>query len=376
MRSKPLYCTKQGRAFVGDALALLSELPDESIDLVMTSPPFALRRQKSYGNVEETEYVTWITPFSKEVLRVLKRSGSFVLDLGGAYRAGIPSRSLYNFRVLLTLCDDVGFHLAEDFYWFNPAKLPSPIEWVNKRKIRVKDSVNTIWWFGKTDTPKADVRKVLAPYSERMKKLIQDPDSFYKPKKRPSGHDISANFGKDNGGAIPSNLLTIPNTDSNSSYLWLCKELGLQRHPARFPPELPAFFIKMLTDEGDVVLDIFGGSNTTGFAAEALRRKWLTFEQDKEYLLSSAFRFLEGRSVEVVRRILGQLQVDDASLVLDDIVCSLGSERKVKTSRDALEDMTSEARQMVLLEERKIYKSQQSPSHVRETRRGSRAGEA
>ena len=187
MRSKPLYCTKQGRAFVGDALALLGELPDQSIDLVMTSPPFALRRQKSYGNVEETEYVTWIVPFSKEVFRVLKRSGSFVLDLGGAYRAGIPSRSLYNFRVLLTLCDDVGFHLAEDFYWFNPAKLPSPIEWVNKRKIRAKDSVNTIWWFSKTDAPKADVRKVLAPYSERMKKLIQDPDSFYRPKKRPSG---------------------------------------------------------------------------------------------------------------------------------------------------------------------------------------------
>jgi DNA modification methylase len=365
MQSKPLYCTKQGRAFVGDALTLLTELPDESIDLVMTSPPFALRRQKSYGNVEETEYVKWITPFSKDVFRVLKRSGSFVLDLGGAYRAGIPSRSLYNFRVLLTLCDDVGFHLAEDFYWFNPAKLPSPIEWVNKRKIRAKDSVNTVWWFGKTDTPKADVRKVLAPYSERMKKLIQNPDSFYKPKKRPSGHDISANFGKDNGGAIPSNLLTIPNTDSNSSYLWLCKELERQRHPARFPAELPAFFIKMLTDEADVVLDIFGGSNTTGFAAEALRRKWLTFEQDKESLVSSAFRFLEGRSMESVRRILGELQADNACVVLDDIVCSLGSEKKAKISRDALDAMTSDVRQMVLLEERKTYKTQQDKSGVR-----------
>jgi site-specific DNA-methyltransferase (cytosine-N4-specific) len=137
--------------------------------------------------------------------------------LGGAYRAGVPSRSLYNFRVLLAFCDEIGFQLAEDFYWFNPAKLPSPIEWVNKRKLRAKDSVNTVWWFSKTDFPKADIRKVLTPYSDRMKKLIEDSESFYTPKKRPSGHDISDAFGKDNGCAIPSNLLSIPNTESNSS---------------------------------------------------------------------------------------------------------------------------------------------------------------
>lgn len=374
MKRAPLYFTKQGRAFVGDALALLSEVADESIDLVLTSPPFALRRQKSYGNVEETEYVTWITPFSREVFRVLKKSGSFVLDLGGAYRAGVPSRSLYNFRVLLRLCDDVGFHLAEDFYWFNPAKLPSPIEWVNKRKIRAKDSVNTVWWFSKTESPKADVRKVLAPYSERMKKLIQDPNSFYRPKKRPSGHDISASFGKDNGGAIPSNLLTLPNTDSNSNYLWLCKELGLERHPARFPAELPAFFIRMLTDENDIVLDIFGGSNTTGFAAEALGRKWLTFEERKEYLIPSIFRFLEGRSLAFVRRTLGKLNTYEANVRLDDVVCSLEPDQRAKTSRDKLESITSDMRQMALLEDRTTYKAQQSASRVRSARSGSRAG--
>ncbi len=98
--------------------------------------------------------------------------------MGGAYRAGVPSRSLYNFRVLLAFCDEIGFQLAEDFYWFNPAKLPSPIEWVNKRKLCAKDSVNTVWWFSKTDFPKADIRKVLTPYSDRMKKLIEDPYRF------------------------------------------------------------------------------------------------------------------------------------------------------------------------------------------------------
>lgn len=330
MHSKPFYRTAKGHAHVGNSLELLAELPDNSIDLVMTSPPFALRRQKTYGNVGETEYVEWIKPFGREVFRVLKESGSFILDLGGAYRSGMPSRSLYNFRVLLAFCDEIGFHLAEDFYWFNPAKLPSPIEWVNKRKIRAKDSVNTVWWFSKTEFPKADVRKVLAPYSDRMKKLIEDPENFYTPKKRPSGHDISSGFGKDNGGAIPSNLLSIPNTDSNSSYLRLCKEFGLERHPARFPSELPAFFIKFLTDEGDIVLDIFGGSNTTGFAAEALKRNWLTFEMNREYLAASIFRFLEGRSPEMVKRVLSELNDIHADFLIDATVCAFELESKAK----------------------------------------------
>ena len=334
MQSQPLYYTARGQAYVGDSLELLAELPDASIDLVMTSPPFALRRQKTYGNVEETEYVQWIKPFGQAVFRVLKESGSFVLDLGGAYRSGMPSRSLYNFRVLLAFCDEIGFHLAEDFYWFNPAKLPSPIEWVNKRKIRAKDSVNTVWWFSKTDSPKADVRKVLAPYSDRMKKLIKSPESFYTPKKRPSGHDISAGFGKDNGGAIPSNLLSIPNTDSNSGYLRLCKEFGYERHPARFPSELPAFFIKMLTEEDDVVLDIFGGSNTTGFTAETLKRRWLTFEMNQDYVASSTFRFLEGNISEAVKQVLRKLSNSQANLFIDEVAHLAEPAKKAKSKNE------------------------------------------
>lgn len=297
-------------------MQLLGELDDNSVDLVVTSPPFALLRKKSYGNVEETEYVEWIKPFAHEVFRVLKDTGSFVLDLGGAYRSGAPSRSLYNFRVLIAFCDEIGFHLAEDFYWFNPSKLPSPIEWVNKRKIRVKDSVNTVWWFSKTAYPKADVRNVRVPYSIRMKKLIEDPEKFYTPKKRPSGHDISAGFGKDNGGAIPSNLLSHPNTESNSDYLRLCTELGWDRHPARFPSEVPAFFIKMLTDEEDLVIDIFSGSNTTGHIAETLGRRWNAFELNRDYLITSVFRFLEGYSLETVRRIVSELEHSDTGLCI------------------------------------------------------------
>jgi site-specific DNA-methyltransferase (cytosine-N4-specific) len=333
----PLYHTNLGQAYVGDSLALLSQLSDESIDIVITSPPFALCRKKAYGNVEETEYVSWIKPFGKEVFRVLKSSGSFILDLGGAYKQGKPARSLYNFRVLLCFCDEIGFTLAEDFYWYNPSKLPSPIEWVNKRKIRAKDAVNTVWWFSKTEYPKADVTKVLAPYSDRMKQLIKDPENFYKPDKRPSGHAISAGFGKDNGGAIPPNLLSIPNTDSSSNYMRLCKALGVERHPARFPIDLPSFFIKMLTSEGDTVLDIFGGSNTTGFVAETLNRKWLTFELNHKYLAASIFRFSENSDEKKAKMILEILNNPEANYFFEssnsDVIVSLLSTKRQSKKR-------------------------------------------
>lgn len=293
MKSSPSYRTSWGAAYHGDSLCLLQELPDSSLNLVISSPPFALQRKKEYGNKEQHEYVDWLLDFGKVVREKLKDDGSFVLDLGGAYQKGVPSRSLYNFRVLIRLCDEIGFHLAEDFYWYNPSKLPSPIEWVNKRKLRAKDSVNTVWWFSKTEWPKANISQVLAPYSDRMKKLISDPSSFYTPKKRPSGHDIGVGFGKDNGGAIPSNLLQIPNSESNGRYLSGCTLVGARQHPARFPAKLPEFFIKFLTEPGDTVLDIFAGSNTTGQVAQQLQRRWMAFEADLEYIATSSFRFLE-----------------------------------------------------------------------------------
>ena len=309
MRSlpEPLYTTHYGAAYVGNALNLLRGLPDESIDLVLTSPPFALQRQKEYGNVDQNEYVDWLLSFTVEIKRVLKSTGSFVLDLGGAYRKGRPVRSLYNYRVLIRMCDELDWNLAEEFFWFNPSKLPSPIEWVNKRKIRAKDAVNTIWWFSKTDFPKADITEVLVTYSERMKLLLQNSEKYYSPKKRPSGHDISDRFGEDKGGAIPPNLLQIPNTESNSQYLRFCQIVGISGHPARFPEKLPEFFIRFLTDPGDIVLDIFAGSNTTGAVAEGLGRKWIAFEIDHSYLAASAFRFLDRVDEETVKSIYGEL---------------------------------------------------------------------
>jgi len=308
----PLYVTGYGKAYLGDALQLLDCLSDHSVDLVITSPPFALQRKKEYGNPDQDEYVDWLLEFAVGVKRVLKDTGSFVLDLGGAYRKGRPVRSLYNYRVLIMLCDKLSWNLAEEFFWFNPAKLPSPIEWVNKRKIRVKDAVNTIWWLSKTDFPKADVSRVLVPYSERMKRLLQNGDKYYSPKKRPSGHDISARFAEDKGGAIPPNLLRIPNTASNSQYLRCCRMVRAKGHPARFPQKLPEFFIQFLTDPRDTVLDIFAGSNTTGAVAERLGRRWIAFELEQKYLATSAFRFLSEADEGLVEPLYDRLCVEGA----------------------------------------------------------------
>ncbi len=280
--------TKHGKILLGDSLDVLEGMKAESVDLVMTSPPFGLVRKKEYGNADAHEYLDWFRPFAGQFRRVLKERGSLVIDIGGAWIPGQPTRSLYHFKLLLMLCEEYGFHLAQEFYWWNPSKLPSPAEWVNIRRIRVKDAVNTVWWLSLSPWPKASNRRVLQPYSPSMKELLE---KGYKAKKRPSGHDISENFAVNNGAAIPPNLIAIPNTESNSFYLRYCQAKGIKSHPARFPAALPEYFIRMLTDKGDMVFDPFGGSCVTGEVSERLKRKWVCSELSAEYLTGALGRF-------------------------------------------------------------------------------------
>jgi site-specific DNA-methyltransferase (cytosine-N4-specific) len=315
------YQTEFGAAYLGNSLELMKYIPDESIDLICTSPPFALIRKKEYGNVDADEYVEWFKDFAVQFHRILKPTGSLVIDIGGSWVKGIPVRSLYHFELVVSLCKPqkkggLGFYLAQELYWYNPAKLPTPAEWVTVRRERVKDAVNTIWWLSKEPHPKANNRRVLKPYSQAMKNLLKN---GYKPKLRPSGHDISDKFSNDRGGAIPPNIIDgrssidqeemgqptpIPedlflavnmisasNTASNDYYQIRCKEEGFKPHPARFPQALPEFIINLCTEPGDIVLDPFAGSNMTGRVAETLQRKWLSFEIDENYVKSSQLRF-------------------------------------------------------------------------------------
>lgn len=303
----PLYTTEWGEAYVGDALQLLRRLPDASIDLVLTSPPFALARPKAYGNVEEENYPDWFLPFAAEVYRVLKERGSFLVELGWAYQRGRPVRSLYNIKTVLRLCRELHFFLAQELYWHNPAKLPAPIEWVCKRRIRCKDTVSPLFWLAKTEYPKADWTDVRPPgrrsrhtrksAAEGVPAVLLDYGEGALPGTWEPGEGVE----------VPTNVLRIANTESSSWYLHCCRELDITVHPARFPLPLPTFFLEGLTTPGDVVLDIFAGSNVTGAASERLGRRWVAFELNREYLAASAFRFLQrgdlGQAEAIFRRL-------------------------------------------------------------------------
>lgn len=299
MDSEAYYTADGGAAYLGNSLELLDELPEESIDLVLTSPPFALNRKKEYGNKDSEDYNDWFMQFAEKVKPALKPHGSFVVDIGGGWQKGEPYRSTYHFELLTELAGSDGpFELAQDFYWYNPAKLPTPAQWVTIERIRVTDAVNHVWWFskGEGERPEADNTRVLRDYSESQQELMEN---GYEDKKRPSGHDISDKFDNpENGeGSIPPNLIEAANTASNTHYLNVCRELDIDPHPARFPRDIPEFFIPFLTpnppydDDPPVVLDIFAGSNLTGKTASKMHRNWLAFELQEQYLQTSQFRF-------------------------------------------------------------------------------------
>jgi DNA modification methylase len=292
---KPFFSTQLGNLFCADSLEILRSLPNDSVDLVVTSPPYALHFKKEYGNANQADYVQWLIPFAQEIKRVIKPSGSFVLNIGGAWQPGAPTRSLYHYRTLIALVDQVGFELAQEFFWYNPAKMPAPAEWVNVRRIRVKDSVEYVFWLVKDPMAKADNRRVLQPYSDDMRRLIK---RGLKQAIRPSGHVINESFASDQGGSIPPNLIQCGNNESNSQYIKNSKLTGSKVHPARFPAELPRFFIEFLTDANDLVMDPFAGSNTTGQVAEGLSRRWISVELREDYAEQSKLRFSNGQEVD------------------------------------------------------------------------------
>ncbi|CAN5846204.1 site-specific DNA-methyltransferase [soil metagenome] len=294
----PYYSTDLGDAYLADSLEVLKAIPDASVNTVLTSPPYALHFKKEYGNADKHDYVEWFLPFAAEIFRILPDDGSFVLNIGGSYNKGTPTRSLYHFKLLIELVERIGFHLAQECFWYNPAKMPMPAEWVTVRRIRVKDSVEYVWWLSKTPWPKANNRAVLKPYSKDMERLNRRGLNHAT---RPSGHNIKPSFSQvDSGGSIPANvveedpatdMLKFGNNAANDAYTERCKEAGIKIHPARFPAALPEFFLKLLTEEGDLVLDPFAGSNTTGAVAERLQRRWIAIESVNTYLEASKYRF-------------------------------------------------------------------------------------
>jgi len=288
------YATSRGTMYQGNAESVLSSPQfsqyEGKVQLIFTSPPFPLNRKKKYGNLQGEAYVRWLANFAQTFRKLLKKDGSIVLELGNAWEPGKPVMSPLALRALLAFLDAGEFKLCQQFIVYNPARLPSPAQWVNVERIRVKDSFTFVWWMSTTERPKADNRRILKPYSDSMLRLLKT--KKYNAGARPSEHHIGLkSFLKNNKGAIPSNVITLSNTASSDDYLRFCRTHDLQPHPARMPIALPEFFIKFLTTPRNLVLDPFGGSNTTGAAAEKLKRRWIVIEAEETYIEGSRGRF-------------------------------------------------------------------------------------
>jgi len=275
------------------------------VQLVFTSPPFPLNRKKRYGNLQGREYVDWLAGFAPLLCEYLTDDGSIVIELGNAWEAGRPTMSTLPLKALLAFQEKANLYLCQEFICFNPARLPSPAQWVTVERIRVKDAFTRVWWMSPVEKPKADNRGVLTEYSKSMKDLLRR--GTYNSGKRPSEHEIGeTSFLKDHGGAIPPNVLIpdleetlsellevlpIANTRANDIYQIYCRENDVEPHPARMPQKLVEFFLFLLTDPRDRALDPFAGSNSTGSVAEQLGRKWVGIEANEDYVVASKARF-------------------------------------------------------------------------------------
>ncbi len=316
--------TALGSYILGDSMQLLNSALGKrlkgKVQLIVTSPPFPLNNKKSYGNLQGSQYLKWFTGLAPLFSGLLTPNGSIVMEIGNAWMPGKPIQSLLTFEALMGLVKNKAgrLRLCQQFIAYNPSRLPSPAQWVTIRRIRLTDSFTHIWWMAKTDYPKANNRRVLRPYSGSMKSLLKR--KSYNFGIRPSEHLISENgFLKNHKGSIPHNffeieplskdreprlpsVFSLSNTASNDFFLRECRKREITPHPARMPAGLAGFFIRFLTTPGDLVLDPFAGSNTTGFAAESLGRKWIGIDIRKDYVRQSKIRFRDPKLRHSVKR--------------------------------------------------------------------------
>lgn len=272
-----------GEFICGECLETMQKMQAESIDLVFTSPPYA-DQIKDYGKTDKKikpdQFVDWFIPRAKEIYRILKPTGSFVLNindkLDGKYQ------SIFVFKLVIALCEEAGFHLVRDYIWYNPATPPNVFS--RGTMGRTKKSHEYVFWFSKCEEWTFNMDPIRKPYSGRMKELFAaEPMGDRSQNSRPSRHSFNLSHKwADKGGADPGSVLSISNTSSNDLFHKLCKENGV-KHPARFPEKLVEFFVLAGTNEGDVILDPFAGSGTTAVVAQRLNREWKCIEINQQF---------------------------------------------------------------------------------------------
>lgn len=258
----------------GEATEVLSTFPDESIDLIVTSPPYADCRKKSYGGIHPDNYVKWFLPISRELKRVLKPEGSFVLNIKEKTVNG--QRHTYVIELILEMRKQ-GWLWTEEYVWHKKNCYPG--KWPN----RFRDAWERCLHFTRQTKFKMHQEEVMVPvgdWAEKRLGRLSQTDL-----KRDESKSLSG-FGKNISNWLGRRMVYPTNV------LHLATECSNKRHSAAFPSSLPAWFIRLFTDEEDIVLDPFIGSGTTALACKELNRKYIGIEIKKEYcdLAESALR--------------------------------------------------------------------------------------
>lgn len=251
--------------YQGDCLEILSDLPENSVDLIVTSPPYADRRIKTYGGIKPEEYVDWFLPIGRQLLRVLKPTGTFILNIKEKSENG--ERHTYVLELILAL-RKIGWLWTEEFVWHKKNSYPG--KWPN----RFRDSWERLLQFNKQRKFNMYQEAVMVPVGDWAKnrlKNLSETDKIRDNAKNGSG------FGKNISNWIHRDKV-YPN-----NVLYLATECSNKNHSAAFPEAIPEWFINLFTKEGDVVLDPFMGSGTTILVAKRMYRKAIGIEILKEY---------------------------------------------------------------------------------------------
>ncbi|MGH8159299.1 MAG: DNA-methyltransferase [Rhodanobacter sp.] len=288
------FSTKLGVAIWGDCVHTFRNV-NEPIALCVTSPPYALARQRAYGNPSEAEYVDFIVRALEPIVRHLMPGGSLCLNLGqDIFIQGSPARSMVNERVLLALHDRLGLSLLDRLIWHNPSKPPGPTHWASKVRCHLNVAYEPIFWLATNPAlVRADNRRVLEPHTEKHLRLIANGGERRRAEYGDGAHTIrEGSYRHATAGRIPRNVIARGNRCADTlQYRRDAAALRLPAHGAVMPLSIPDFLIRFLTEPGDLVVDPFGGTVKTGMAAERLGRRWMVTEQMIDYLRPAAERF-------------------------------------------------------------------------------------